>query len=451
MKVALFVHCFFPEHFYGTETYTLELARNLLAMGHDATVVTAVFPGEPRRAAFVTRYEHQGVPVICIDKNDVPNRRIRDTYFQPEMAGVLTEVVRELRPDVAHVTHLINHTAVLLDVLLSENVPVVGSFTDFFGFCYNNKLEAADGSMCAGPNLLRSNCIQCHLKALDEQGQGAVADSMRLPGALRPMSGAYLKLRRAMTREVEGREAEVVLDISLRPRLLRESYRRYAAGIAATKFLANAYRRNHMPVPIERIPFGVDIDRSPKPARAPGSPITFGFIGQLAPHKGTDLLVEAFGRLPEGRARLLIHGPANQDPRFFQALQDAAAGRAVEFRGTFPPEQMAAKFSEIDVLVIPSRWYENSPLVLLYALATHTPVIVTDVQGLTEFMVEGVSGFAFPKGDANALAAAMARFVETPGLLERMSAQTHYDQDTRSMTQAVVSIYESVVKARCAA
>ena len=47
MKVALFVHCFFPNHFYGTETYTLELARNLLALGHQPIVVTAIFPGEP--------------------------------------------------------------------------------------------------------------------------------------------------------------------------------------------------------------------------------------------------------------------------------------------------------------------------------------------------------------------------------------------------------------------
>jgi glycosyltransferase involved in cell wall biosynthesis len=451
MRVALFVHCFFPEHFYGTETYTLDLARNLRALGHEVTVVTAVFPGEAPRSSLVTRYEYEGVPVICIDKNRLPHKRIRDTYFQPEMAGVLTEVVRELAPDVAHVTHLINHTAVLLDVLAGEGVPVVGSFTDFFGFCYNNKLEAADGSLCAGPNVLRSNCIECHLKALDEQGRQDAAAAMRLPGRLKPLSGVYLKLRRAVTGQADGEVAEAVLDISLRPALLRQAYTHYAAGIAATKFLAEAYRRNNVPVPMHRIPFGVDIDRTAKPARPPGSPVTFGFIGQIAPHKGTDLLVEAFTRLPEGRARLLIHGPASQDPRFYEGLVAASAGRSVEFRGTFPPAEMSRKFAEIDVLVIPSRWYENSPLVLLYALATHTPVIVTDVEGLTEFVEEGRSGFAFPKGDVGALSAAMAKFVETPGLLARMSAQTRYEQDSRSMAQAVVSIYESVVNARCAA
>jgi glycosyltransferase involved in cell wall biosynthesis len=451
MRVALFVHCFFPDHFYGTETYTYELARNLKEMGHEPTVVSAVFQGEPRRGALVTRYEYGGIPVVCIDRNELPHRRISETYFQPELAGPLTGIVRELRPDVAHVTHLINHTAVLLDVLVAEGVPRVGSFTDFFGFCYNNKLEAADGTPCAGPNLLRTNCISCHLRALREQGRGELADSLSLKGGLRPWSGAYLKLHRRWTGETQGPLAEMVLDISLRPALLRERYRHFAAGIASTKVIADAYRRNGIAIPIHRIPFGVDCNRDPKPARPPGTPITFGFIGQIAPHKGTTLMVDALRRLPAGRARIVVHGPETQDPAYFKRLKEAAAGLPVEFRGTFPAAQMQEKMAEIDVLVIPSTWYENSPLVLLYALATHTPVIVTDLEGMTEFMQHGHNGFAFPKGDVPALAQAMARFVEEPGLLERMSAQTHYAQDTRSMTEAVYRLYQSAVEVRCAA
>ena len=141
MKVALFVHCFFPEHFYGTETYTYELARNLKAMGHEPTVVSAVFQGEPPREALVTRYDFKGIPVVCIDRNKLPHGRIRETYYQPELRPVLRQVVNELRPDIAHVTHLINHTAALVDVLVEAGIPRVASFTDFFGFCYNNKLE----------------------------------------------------------------------------------------------------------------------------------------------------------------------------------------------------------------------------------------------------------------------------------------------------------------------
>ena len=41
MRIALFVHCFYPSHIYGTETYTLELARNLKLLGHEPVVATA--------------------------------------------------------------------------------------------------------------------------------------------------------------------------------------------------------------------------------------------------------------------------------------------------------------------------------------------------------------------------------------------------------------------------
>ncbi len=48
MKIALFVHCFFPDHFYGTETYIYQVAKSLQARGHEVTVVTGVFQGEAR-------------------------------------------------------------------------------------------------------------------------------------------------------------------------------------------------------------------------------------------------------------------------------------------------------------------------------------------------------------------------------------------------------------------
>ena len=80
MKVAFFVHCFFPQHFYGTETYTLSLAKQYRALGHEVVVVAAVFQGEPACDAAINRYEYQGIPVVCIDKNKIPHVRVKETY-----------------------------------------------------------------------------------------------------------------------------------------------------------------------------------------------------------------------------------------------------------------------------------------------------------------------------------------------------------------------------------
>ena len=128
------------------------------------------FRGNHRREAVITRYVYDNVPVIVLDKNFEPHTSIRETYWQEAMRPHFRQVLAEIRPDVVHVTHLINHTGVLLEEVKNIGVPAVATLTDFFGFCYNNKLEAASGRLCSGPNALRSNCIACHLKAVDAGG-----------------------------------------------------------------------------------------------------------------------------------------------------------------------------------------------------------------------------------------------------------------------------------------
>lgn len=443
MKIALFVHCFFPDHFYGTETYTLNVAHNLSRLGHDVAVVTAVFPGEKSRSQVLSRYEYQGIDVFVIDKNFHPNRRVRDTYYQPEVAGELRDVLRRLQPDIIHVTHLINHTASLLDLAREMGIPVVATLTDFFGFCFTNKLEDAQGRLCRGPSRDRANCLACYLKVA---GTAHLTQSWlvwirkRLPLGL--LSRLLVWLRRWRLLAIKEL-VDVIEDLRDRPGLLLERYNRtYRVVIAPTTFLAKAYQANGLQVPIRTLWFGIDIDRSPKPVRLPASALKLGYIGQLADHKGVDLLVEAFERLQPSAAELIIYGPLDQDPAYARRLKDRA-GSQVCFCPTFPPEEMAEVMRGLDVLVIPSRWYENSPLVLLNALATHTPVVVSRVEGMTEFLEEGRNGFSFVRGSCDDLERVLRRFLDDPSLAARLSATTAYELTTDVMATEVAKVYES--------
>lgn len=451
MRVALFVHCFFPDHFYGTETYTLEVARNLQTLGHDPVVISAIFPGEPRQPELVTRYEYDRIPVYAIDKNYYPHTRVKDTYYQPEMRQIYVNLLREIRPDIVHVTHLINHTGVLLEAVASLNLPVVATLTDFFGFCFNNRLEAADGSLCEGPNARRTNCLRCYLKACSQHP--VAPPLLRLAGNplvsswLAPASERAIKIPGLNT----GRLAGQVLDITRRPDILAACYTHYHAVIAPTRFLVNAYLRNGLNAPMHLIRFGIDLPRDPKPARPNGAPIRFGFIGQIAAHKGTDILVDAFIRLPKGSAELLIYGPEDQEPAYTARLKARARGHAITFKGTFPKESMAEVLAGIDFLVMPSRWYENSPLVLLNGLASHTPVIVSDVEGMTEFVEEGKNGFVFARGDSGALHTVLARIVGTIQQSLALCDTTDYPVTTRGMVEETIEVYHAVKRTRAAA
>lgn len=441
MKIAIFVHCFFPDHFYGTETYTLNIAAGLIALGHSVTVVTAVFCGEASRGQVLSTYAYRGIDVLVIDKNFLPNACIRDTYYQPDLAPVLRRVLTRIRPDVIHVTHLINHTAVLLDLASEMGIPAVATLTDFYGFCFTNRLEDSSGLLCGGPSRSRSNCIACYLGLTSAARSGSRRwNWLRRYGALR-LGGRILALGERLRLLSAPHLAAVVRDLRDRPSLLMERYNgTYRSVVAPTAFLAGAYRAHGLQVPIHTLWFGVDTDRAPKPARAPGEPLCIGYIGQLAAHKGVDLLLEAFAHLQPGLATLLVYGPLDQDPVFAHRLQEMA-GEHVQFLATFPPEQMADVMRRIDVLVIPSRWYENSPLVLLDALATHTPVVVSQVEGLTEFLREGVNGFGFARGSASDLTRVLQLFLTDPGLASRLAATTSFERNTAAMAQELVPIY----------
>lgn len=442
MKIAFFVHCFFPDHFYGTETYTLELARNYKSLGHEVTVVSAIFQGEPTAIDLVTRYEYQGIPVVCIDKNRIPHTRVKETYYQYEMYLVLERILKEIEPDVVHVTHLINHTSVLLEVTAALGIPTYATFTDFFGFCLNNKLEMADGTLCRGPSANRSNCVACYLKdAARNPREDVWIRLSKTPATAKWIAQAALYGRRLPW--VRGGQLDgLIEDIISRPNTLIELYKReYRGAVAPTRFLKEAYEANGISVPMNVVWFGVDIDRSAKPARLSGHVPVIGFIGQIAPHKGADLLIDAYLRLPEKTAELRIYGPDNQDPEYMSLLMSKAKEGHIRFLGTFANEQMAEVLKDIDLLVIPSRWYENSPLVLLNALATHTPVLVSGVAGMTEFVVSGVSGEYFQRGSVDDLESKLRSLLQQPDLLASLSQTTIYDRTSEIMAQDTLKIY----------
>ncbi|MEP6878088.1 MAG: glycosyltransferase family 4 protein [Nitrosospira sp.] len=448
MKIALYVHCFFPTHYHGTETYTLALAKNLQTMGHEPVVVSSIFEGEKKADRLITRYSYLGIPVYCIDKNYIPHSSLMEQYYQPEMRKIHTDLLQELQPDIVHVTHLLNHTAALLEAAQNLAIPTVATFTDFFGFCMNLKLETADGSLCAGPNSQRTNCFTCCAKAGVKQANPTLSEQ-RLT-KLVPLIRLGCTLFNSFHRLPILRRSQLSLqlrDIKARPDVLGERYSLYRAVIAPTRFLQSAYERNGLTgAPIHKIHFGVDLDRKPKQIRSLSAPIRFGFIGQIAPHKGTALLVEAFCRLPLNQSELHIYGSEDQHPSYTQTIKQRCINFPVFFRGTFSSEKMRSVLDEMDFLVIPSTWYENSPLVLLNALASHTPVIVSDVEGLTEFLEPDVNGFTFARGSIDDLERVMRQVIETRERSRELSLVTNYPKTSMAMTEEVVSIYYSILK-----
>ncbi len=76
--------------------------------------------------------------------------------------------------------------------------------------------------------------------------------------------------------------------------------------------------------------------------------------------------------------------------------------------------------SEIDWVVVPSRWWENSPLVIQEAFMHGRPVICSGIGGMAEKVEHNVNGLHFPVSQPNVLAETIRAATSTPGLWERL-------------------------------
>ena len=436
LRVVLVVHSFYPEHIYGTEAYTLTVAGQLRELGHDPVVVTARSAGEPGQASEIERYTVEGIPVHRIDRNRTPSRNARDDYHMPALRGVFERLLTELRPDVVHVCHLGNATTALLEVTAQLKIPSFATLTDFYNICLNGTLQLPDGKLCRGPDADRLNCMRCGLSLRSNDRPNFFWTLLAMPMLRGPVAWLARRLATILPPPI-GTDARAVV---ARPAAMRAAMGHYRAAIAPSSFLKRIFEANGTMIPLIESAFGVDIDRRPKPVRSDRR-VRFGFMGQLLWHKGVHLLMQALRHLPSGSFSLDIWGSEELDPAYAEDLCRISAGMDVSFHGTFPEAEMANALADIDVLVLPSTWFENSPLTLLKALATHTPVVVSDVPGMTAFIQEGVDGFAFPRGDETALTKVLLRFVEEPGLAHHMSLNASYLRTERDMVLDLLDLY----------
>jgi glycosyltransferase involved in cell wall biosynthesis len=123
------------------------------------------------------------------------------------------------------------------------------------------------------------------------------------------------------------------------------------------------------------------------------------YVGRLSEEKGLKVLIAAARLTPNIKYKLVGTGEQAVELR---AL--AADLTNVEFCGFKSGVELQTMIAQARLLVLPSVWYENAPLVVYEALALGTPVIASNHGGLTELIQHGKNGWLFTPGDARALA-----------------------------------------------
>jgi glycosyltransferase involved in cell wall biosynthesis len=183
-------------------------------------------------------------------------------------------------------------------------------------------------------------------------------------------------------------------------------------------------------------------------AKPPAPLLRVGYLGQIAPLKGVHVLADAVRSLPNQPLALHIHGDGGLHPRYYSDLEKAAAAdRRIMLHGAYSRAQLTSVLRNLDVIVVPSLWYENSPNVILEAFAHATPVIASDFGGMAELVEQEVNGLRFDVGNAADLARQLRRLVDEPGLLDRLTQGAAGTQPATIATEMsqLLTLYDSIL------
>jgi glycosyltransferase involved in cell wall biosynthesis len=300
-----------------------------------------------------------------------------------EAAHKLDDLIRETRPDVAHLHNIYHHLSPsILTVLRKHGIPVVMTLHDL-------------RLLCPAIHMLRDReiCEECHGGKL------------------------YNAVRHKCVKE--SRAASLLAAVETFHQRSRGLYPG-AVGtfLCPSRFIADKYASWGFPSgQLQHLPNFVDLEAW-HPDRLPATERdAYIYFGRISGEKGFRSLLDAQhlweteyreGRVAEPPLELLIAGDG-------PCLGNVKAGAAkrdlerVEILGPLDRDGLHQALGRARFSIIPSECYENAPMAALESLAVGLPLVGSSLGGLPELIEDGVTGFVAPPKDPPALLAAMKR------------------------------------------
>ena len=393
VRIALVVHKFPPASMGGTEIYTLNLARELSRRGHDVFVFYR--HDEPtNRRGDISWKERDGFTACRVSRafdyaSEHALAQFLDTFANPDVEVAFRIFLDKVRPDLVHFQHLMLLSYQLVGLAKQKGLPVLLTLHDYWFICGNSQLIWPDARVCGG-RAWGLNCARCALTHVRSP----------LVQPLRPLVALLLQVRNGLVRQAALRADRLITPSHF---AIKEYVK---AGFPEDRFT--------------HLENGIDAERI---WRYPHRPtldgcLRFSYLGSLAWQKGVHVLLEAFRGMPPEKALLRIYGDPTVFPEYTRRLRQLADPSNTTFGGRVPNEEVGRILAETDVLVVPSLWYENSPLVIQEAFAAKVPVLASRIGALSEKVQHGVSGLLVEPGDATSLRKAVRSLVEHPARIE---------------------------------
>jgi glycosyltransferase involved in cell wall biosynthesis len=302
--------------------------------------------------------------------------RFRDTWTLPAMEAALGQVLEKEKVDVVHIHHFAHLGFGLAETASKQGVPVLFHLHDYHSICVRGQLVQRDLSRCDGPS--ESKCAACVLEHL--RAGPALHMAARFAKALGVRKVARDWIAKDATKPKDLEQVRDRIEAS------KSDFAHISRFLSPSHNLANRMKKIAWADPnrifVEDLPLNKGFRSK---ATEFSGPLRFLFVGSLIPTKGPHLLLEAVKGL---ECEVFFYGPTpgfDGHPGWGEALvSEINSQPSAHYGGVFQTEDRDQVYENADVLVLPSTWEENSPLVLREGLAAGLPVIASLVGGLKE-------------------------------------------------------------------
>jgi glycosyltransferase involved in cell wall biosynthesis len=336
-----------------------------------------------------------------------------------------------LRPDLVHVHSVFNLSFDLPAEARARGIPLVATLHDYTLVCPSGgqRVHRAEAHVCHEIDTAR--CARCFTESPFhlQMTAGRVAASAGPAAGLVPRAAGALHRRLPMVaaglaRVARGAASRPVTtgDIETRLAAARTVLAAFDRVVAPSASLAGEFVR--LGADPERLRVSDNGTRSMtvRPHDAGSGRLRIGYAGTLVWHKGVHVLVEALRELPPSSCELQIFGDPAVSRDYVRDLTARARGLPIRFMGPFGRDRVADVFAGLDVLAVPSMWLENSPLVIHEAFMAGVPVVGSRIGGIADLVRHGRNGLLVDPGSPRALASAVRRLIDEPGLVATLAS-----------------------------
>ena len=379
MKILLINNFYYNRG--GDCTYMFSLKKLLEQNGHEIITFSMNHPQnfECKDSKYFVSYINYAEEV---KKNNISTgiKVLGRTIFSKEAKNKIEDLIREEKPDIAHLQNIHHHiTPSILYSLRANKIPIVWTLHDYTLICPNTSF-LSHGMICEKCKKRKYYWPLFTRCKKNSFGASAVA-------ALETTIHRILRINN-------------LVDIFIAPsKFLRDKFIEY--GFNPEKII-------HLDHFID-YPVAKDIC-SPEDY--------YLFVGRIAEEKGIKTLIDAAIRTNLSRLKIAGGGPLIDDLKKYVAENDKE--NRIEFLGHKSRKDLLSLYKKSKFLVVPSEWYENSGLIIFEAFACGKPVLGSNIGGIPELVKDGERGLICNHGSIECLASSIKYLIDNQELTSKM-------------------------------